>query len=65
MRENSIRGGTDGSRLSFMGLPTPNSSPRTELPLALRVVSVQDMDKAVEVIVHLARVLEERTPPAS
>ena len=56
-----IRGGTDGSRLSFMGLPCPNIfagehafHSRTEW------VSVQDMEAAVRTIVHLAAIWEER-----
>jgi tripeptide aminopeptidase len=60
-RKTSIRGGTDGSRLSFMGLPCPNIfagehafHSRTEW------VSVQDMEKAVQTIVHLAMIWEER-----
>jgi tripeptide aminopeptidase len=61
MRENSIRGGTDGSRLSYMGLPTPNIfAGGHDFHSRLEWVSVQDMEKAVEVIVHLARVWEER-----
>jgi tripeptide aminopeptidase len=58
---SSIRGGTDGSRLSFMGLPCPNIFAgehafhgRTEW------VSVQDMEKAVQTIVHLAMIWEEK-----
>jgi tripeptide aminopeptidase len=58
--ENPIRGGTDGSRLSFMGLPTPNLfAGEHNFHSRLEWVSVQDMEKAVEVIVHLARVWEE------
>jgi tripeptide aminopeptidase len=60
-KQTSIRGGTDGSRLSFMGLPCPNIfagehafHSRTEW------VSVQDMEKAAETIVHLAMIWEER-----
>jgi tripeptide aminopeptidase len=60
-KRTSIRGGTDGSRLSFMGLPCPNIfagehafHSRTEW------VSVQDMEKAVQTIVHLAMIWEER-----
>jgi tripeptide aminopeptidase len=60
-KRTSIRGGTDGSRLSFMGLPCPNIfagehafHSRTEW------VSVQDMEAAVRTIVHLAMVWEER-----
>jgi tripeptide aminopeptidase len=59
--KGSIRGGTDGSRLSFMGLPCPNIfagehafHSRTEW------VSVQDMEAAVRTIVHLAAIWEER-----
>jgi tripeptide aminopeptidase len=60
-KRTSIRGGTDGSRFSFMGLPCPNIfagehafHSRTEW------VSVQDMEKAVQTIVHLAMIWEER-----
>ena len=57
-----IRGGTDGSRLSFMGLPTPNLfAGEHNFHSRLEWVSVQDMEKAVEVIVHLCQVWEERT----
>ena len=59
-RERPIRGGTDGSRLSFMGLPTPNLfAGEQNFHSRLEWVSVQDMEKAVEVIVELARVWEE------
>jgi tripeptide aminopeptidase len=52
-----IRGGTDGSRLSFMGLPTPNLfAGEHNFHSRLEWVSAQDMEKAVEVIVHLARI---------
>jgi tripeptide aminopeptidase len=55
--ERPIRGGTDGSRLSFMGLPTPNLfAGEHNFHSRLEWVSVQDMEKAVEVIVELARV---------
>ncbi|MCC7179013.1 MAG: peptidase T [Acidobacteria bacterium] len=61
VRERAIRGGTDGSRLSFMGLPTPNIfAGEQNFHSRLEWVSVQDMEKAVEVIVELARVWEER-----
>jgi tripeptide aminopeptidase len=57
VRTRAIRGGTDGSRLSFMGLPTPNIfAGEQNFHSRLEWVSVQDMEKAVEVIVHLARV---------
>ena len=57
----SIRGGTDGSRLSFMGLPCPNIfAGEHAFHSRLEWVSVQDMEKAVQTIVHLAAVWEER-----
>jgi tripeptide aminopeptidase len=58
----SIRGGTDGSRLSFMGLPTPNLfAGEHNFHSRLEWVSVYEMDKAVAVIVELCRVWDERT----
>lgn len=57
--QRSIRGGTDGSRLSFMGLPCPNIfAGEHAFHSKLEWVSVQDMEKAVEVIVELAQVWE-------
>ena len=51
----SIRGGTDGSRLSFMGLPCPNIfAGEHAFHSKHEWVSVQDMKKAVEVIVNIA-----------
>jgi tripeptide aminopeptidase len=59
--KTSIRGGTDGSRLSFMGLPCPNVfAGEHAFHSRLEWVSVQDMEKAVQTIVHLAMVWEER-----
>jgi tripeptide aminopeptidase len=59
--KTSIRGGTDGSRLSFMGLPCPNIfAGEHAFHSRLEWVSVQDMEKAVQTIVHLAMVFEER-----
>ena len=61
VRSRSIRGGTDGSKLSFMGLPTPNLfAGEHNFHSRLEWVSVQDMEKATEVIVHLCRIWEER-----
>lgn len=58
----SIRGGTDGSRLSFMGLPCPNIfAGEHAFHSRLEWVSVQDMQKAVAVIVNVAQVWEERS----
>ena len=57
----AIRGGTDGSRLSFMGLPCPNIfAGEHAFHSRLEWVSVQDMEKAVQTIVHLAMIWEER-----
>jgi tripeptide aminopeptidase len=59
--QSSIRGGTDGSRLSFMGLPCPNLfAGEHAFHSKQEWVSVQDMNKAAETIVHLAQVWEER-----
>lgn len=58
---SSIRGGTDGSRLSFMGLPCPNIfAGGHAFHSRLEWVSVQDMEKAVQTIVHLCMIWEER-----
>lgn len=54
-----IRGGTDGSRLSFMGLPAPNIFTGMQaIHSKHEFVSVQDMQKAVEVLVNLTQVWE-------
>lgn len=56
----AIRGGTDGSRLSFMGLPCPNIfAGEHAFHSRLEWVSRQDMEKAVQTIVHLAMIWEE------
>jgi tripeptide aminopeptidase len=61
-RTRPIRGGTDGSRLSFMGLPTPNVfAGEQNFHSRYEWVSVQDMELAVQVIVHLCRVWDERS----
>ncbi|MCC0040252.1 MAG: peptidase T [Brucellaceae bacterium] len=60
-RLGSIRGGTDGSRLSHMGLPCPNIfAGGHAFHSPLEWVSRQDMDKAVATIVELAKIWEER-----
>lgn len=62
VKTESIRGGTDGSRLSFMGLPCPNLFTGMQaIHSKLEHVSVQDMNKAVETMVHLAQVWVEKT----
>src|SRR6201996_3960969 len=58
----SIRGGTDGARLSFMGLPCPNIfAGEHAFHSRLEWVSRQDMEAAVRTIVHLAMIWEERS----
>lgn len=58
--KRSIRGGTDGSRLSFMGLPCPNLfAGEHAFHSKQEWVSVQDMEKAAETIVHLAQIWAE------
>jgi tripeptide aminopeptidase len=58
--EKPIRGGTDGSRLSFMGLPTPNLfAGEHNFHSRLEWTSRQDLERAVAVIVELARVWAE------
>lgn len=58
----SIRGGTDGSRLSFMGLPCPNIfAGEHAFHSKLEWCTVQDMEKASETIVHLAAIWAERS----
>lgn len=58
----SIRGGTDGSRLSFMGLPCPNIfAGEHAFHGKYEWASVQDMAKATETIIHLCQVWEENS----
>jgi tripeptide aminopeptidase len=62
-RVEPIRGGTDGSKLSFMGLPTPNIfAGEHNFHSRFEWISTYDMHKAVEVIIELCQVWEERTP---
>lgn len=59
--KNLIRGGTDGSRLSFMGLPTPNVfTGGHNFHSKLEWISAQDMEKATETILHLVQIWAER-----
>src|SRR5690606_11469438 len=60
----SIRGGTDGSRLSFMGLPCPNIFAGGHAFHGRQEwVSIQDMQLTVKTILHIAALWEERTKP--
>lgn len=62
LKTESIRGGTDGSRLSFMGLPCPNLfAGEQAIHSKLEFISVQDMNKAVETMVHLVMICEEKS----
>jgi tripeptide aminopeptidase len=61
VRDTLIRGGTDGSRLSFMGLPAPNLfAGEHAFHSRLEWVSVQEMEMSATVIVELCRVWEEK-----
>ncbi len=61
VRERPIRGGTDGSKLSYMGMPTPNIfAGEHNVHTTLEWVSVHDMEKAVEVIVNLCEIWERK-----
>jgi tripeptide aminopeptidase len=56
-RRGLIRGGTDGARLTFAGLPTPNLFAGYHNAHSKREwVSLQDMDRAVETIIQLVQV---------
>jgi tripeptide aminopeptidase len=60
--QSSIRGGTDGSRLSFMGLPCPNIfAGEHAFHSRLEWVSKEDMERAVDVIVNLVQIWEKRS----
>jgi len=62
VKKQSIRGGTDGSRLSLMGLPCPNIfAGEHAFHGKQEWASVQDMEKAVETIINLALIWEEKT----
>ena len=62
VKNEPIRGGTDGSRLSFMGLPCPNIfTGMHAIHSRHEWIGVKDMEKAVEVLVNLVQVWEERS----
>jgi tripeptide aminopeptidase len=57
-----VRGGTDGSRLSFMGLPCPNLfTGEMAIHGKHEYVSVQDMNKAVDTLIELVQVWEQKS----
>lgn len=56
-RKMLIRGGTDGSRLSFMGLPCPNIfTGEMAIHSKLEYVSIQDMEAAIRTIIELSKI---------
>jgi tripeptide aminopeptidase len=62
VKTESIRGGTDGSRLSFMGLPCPNIFTGMHgIHSKTEWIGISDMQKSVETLVHLVQVWEERS----
>jgi len=62
VRNEPIRGGTDGSRLSFMGLPCPNIFAGMQaIHSRHEWVGVKDLEKAMEVLVELVQVWEEKS----
>lgn len=61
VKKESIRGGTDGSRLSYMGLPCANMFTGMQaIHSRLEWIGVKDMHKAVETLVHLSMIWEEK-----
>lgn len=59
--QSAIRGGTDGSRLSYMGLPTPNLfAGGHNFHAITEYVAIQDMQASVQNIVTIAQVWEEK-----
>lgn len=62
VRKESIRGGTDGSRFSYMGMPCPNIfTGMQNIHSKLEWIGTKDMAKAAETIVHLAMIWEEKS----
>ena len=56
-----IRGGTDGSRLTFMGLPTPNIfAGAVNMHAKTELVSLQTMGKSVEVILNIVSIVSDQ-----
>jgi tripeptide aminopeptidase len=66
VKKSSARGGTDGSRLSFMGLPCPNIfTGEMAYHGKHEYVSVQDMEKSVDTLIELVKIWEERSSMSS
>ena len=61
VKKESIRGGTDGSRFSYMGMPCPNIfTGMQNIHSKLEWIGTRDMARATETIVHLAMIWEEK-----
>ena len=59
--QSPIRGGTDGSRLSYMGLPTPNLfAGGHNFHAVTEYVAIQDMEMATKTIVEICQIWEEK-----
>jgi tripeptide aminopeptidase len=64
IRESAARGGTDGSRLSFMGMPCPNIfTGEMAFHGKHEYVCVQDMEKSLETLMHLVEIWEQKSQP--
>ena len=62
VKKESIRGGTDGSRFSYIGMPCPNIfTGMKNIHSKLEWIGTKDMAKAAETIVHLAMIWEEKS----
>ncbi len=62
VKKESIRGGTDGSRFSYIGMPCPNIfTGMQNIHSKLEWIGTKDMAKAAETIVHLAMIWEEKS----
>jgi tripeptide aminopeptidase len=62
IKKESIRGGTDGSRFSYMGMPCPNIfTGMQNIHSKLEWIGTKDMAKAAEAIVHLCMIWEEKS----
>ncbi len=62
VKKESIRGGTDGSRFSYIGMPCPNIfTGMQNIHSKLEWIGTKDMAKASETIVHLCMIWEERS----
>lgn len=61
VKKESIRGGTDGSRFSYIGMPCPNIfTGMQNIHSKLEWIGTKDMAKAAETIVHLGMIWEEK-----